>query len=98
MTSGQPGDISSAKSSVEGWYSEIKNTPDGSGLVKNGDTILGVVGHYTQVVWTSSVRLGCGISGLPSGGTMVVCQYGPGGNYRNRYDTEVPCIRSASAD
>jgi hypothetical protein len=46
--------------------------------------------HYTQVVWRSSVRLGCGIqlcnSTCPFNGsfpnwTIVVCNYQPGGNF-----------------
>ena len=47
-----------------------------------------VCGHYTQMVWSNSVNLGCAfqdcpaISGLPwpQGGTLVVCQYSPKGN------------------
>ena len=48
-----------------------------------------VCGHYTQMVWANSDSLGChvqdcpSISGLPwpNGGTLVVCQYSPPGNY-----------------
>jgi pathogenesis-related protein 1 len=41
-----------------------------------------VVGHYTQIVWESSTAIGCGVGRCPgSWGTIVVCQYGPGGNY-----------------
>jgi len=46
-----------------------------------------VCGHYTQVVWETSVRIGCGVTecsdidGLSWGGTLVVCQYWPPGNY-----------------
>merc|ERR1719357_602631 len=46
-----------------------------------------VCGHYTQVVWETSVRVGCGVTecsdldGLSWGGTLVVCQYWPPGNY-----------------
>ena len=42
-------------------YKEIKNTAGGKGLVPASGKGNGVVGHYTQVVWRSSVRLGCGI-------------------------------------
>lgn len=49
-------------------------------------------GHYTQVVWANSDKVGCAIntcdkldgSGFPSGGTFVVCQYSPPGNYVNQ--------------
>ena len=48
-----------------------------------------VCGHYTQVVWNTSLYVGCAfqdcasIVGLPwvNGGTLVVCQYSPPGNY-----------------
>lgn len=48
-----------------------------------------VCGHYTQVVWDDTNKVGCGIQDCPSiqginwpnGGTVVVCQYSPPGNY-----------------
>ena len=52
-----------------------------------GQTTGGQVGHYTQMVWHETTDVGCGwascnsIRGLTFGGTMVVCRYGPGGNY-----------------
>ena len=48
----------------------------------DSNTCDGVCGHYTQVVWRASTKLGCGINvcpGLSYGGT-VVCNYAPGGN------------------
>jgi uncharacterized protein YkwD len=48
----------------------------------------GICGHYTQVVWRASARLGCGVancsSGSPFGGgawQLWVCNYDPPGNY-----------------
>lgn len=46
-------------------------------------------GHYTQLVWANSKNLGCAIQDCPkinginwpNGGTFVVCQYTPPGNY-----------------
>nr|WPD49276.1 hypothetical protein [Hirudo nipponia] len=48
-----------------------------------------VCGHYTQVVWADSEYVGCAAT-VCSGkreegkvsGTLMVCNYGPGGNYR----------------
>jgi len=37
----------------------------------------GTVGHYKQVLWANSYKVGCGYT--PEGGT--VCNYSPGGNY-----------------
>ncbi|XVE94079.1 hypothetical protein REPUB_Repub01dG0249800 [Reevesia pubescens] len=39
-----------------------------------------VCGHYTQVVWRNSVRLGCAKVGCSSGGTFIGCNYDPPGN------------------
>ncbi len=41
-----------------------------------------VCGHYTQLVWATSTKLGCGISSCPglTYGNSVVCNYAPGGN------------------
>ncbi|CAG2251435.1 GLIPR1-like protein 1,Glioma pathogenesis-related protein 1 [Mytilus edulis] len=50
----------------------------------------GVCGHYTQVVWADSTKLGCAVGSCPSMTNLpsyfqnvkfVVCNYGPGGNY-----------------
>ena len=40
-----------------------------------------VCGHYTQVVWRNSVRLGCAKVRCNSGGTFITCNYDPPGNY-----------------
>ena len=37
----------------------------------------GSTGHYTQVLWSSTYKVGCGYT--PAAGT--VCNYSPGGNY-----------------
>ncbi|OWM79123.1 pathogenesis-related protein 1-like [Punica granatum] len=39
-----------------------------------------VCGHYTQVVWRNSVRLGCAKVRCNSGGTSIICSYDPRGN------------------
>ncbi|GLT85893.1 hypothetical protein SLE2022_040650 [Rubroshorea leprosula] len=40
-----------------------------------------VCGHYTQVVWRKSVRMGCAKVRCNNGGTLVSCNYDPTGNY-----------------
>jgi hypothetical protein len=37
-------------------------------------------GHYTQVVWAGSRRLGCGFASCGGGGGVWVCNYDPPGN------------------
>ncbi|MQL91536.1 hypothetical protein Taro_024150 [Colocasia esculenta] len=39
-------------------------------------------GHYTQVVWRNSVRLGCARVKCNSGAIFIICNYDPPGNYR----------------
>jgi hypothetical protein len=43
---------------------------------------IGTAGHYTQVVWRASVRIGCAIVDCPSVTfhSVVLCDYAPGGN------------------
>ncbi|KAK9690524.1 hypothetical protein RND81_09G134800 [Saponaria officinalis] len=38
-------------------------------------------GHYTQVVWSNSVRVGCARVQCYNGGYFVTCNYDPPGNY-----------------
>jgi len=66
---------------VDLWYSEISLTAGGKGLVSAFDE---KVGHYTQVVWKDSVRLGCGTFN-----NLLVCQYGPGGNIYGQFAAKV---------
>jgi hypothetical protein len=56
-----------------------------------------VCGHYTQMIWANTGDVGCGIQDCPiiknlspaaktnpkwpDGGTLLVCQYSPPGNY-----------------
>ncbi|KAI3975824.1 hypothetical protein MKX01_015372 [Papaver californicum] len=45
------------------------------------DEIRGECLHYTQVVWTNSVRLGCASVTCDNGGTFVICSYDSPGNW-----------------
>lgn len=42
--------------------------------------VYGVLNHRTQVLWNSSLLLGCGVA-RNSCGFVVVCRYSPPGNY-----------------
>mmetsp|Transcript_32786 Transcript_32786/g.77626 ORF Transcript_32786/g.77626 Transcript_32786/m.77626 type:complete len:2229 (-) Transcript_32786:40-6726(-) len=43
------------------------------------------VGHYTQMVWAETQKIGCGVATCgPEKSTVWVCQYYPGGNYMNK--------------
>ncbi|KAK4254089.1 hypothetical protein QN277_009517 [Acacia crassicarpa] len=41
-------------------------------------------GHYTQVVWKNSVRVGCAKVKCNNGGTFIGCNYSPPGNFNGQ--------------
>jgi pathogenesis-related protein 1 len=63
---------------IDGWVSEQQHYHHATNTCDPGY----VCGHYTQVIWSTSVLLGCGISHCPNESfpNSVVCDYGPGGN------------------
>ena len=74
------------KQVVDAWYSEIEDYKFGK--EPRGDK---TVGHFTQIVWKNSKRLGVGkAKSKIDGKTVVVCQYDPAGNMRGRYSANVP--------
>ena len=42
----------------------------------------GVCGHYTQMVWHNSDKVGCGLTKCPGKGVILVCDYLRAGNMR----------------
>lgn len=69
-----------AMGAVSLWAAEAANYNYAS------NTCSGVCGHYTQIVWRTSLELGCAISHCPAltYRSSIVCNYGPGGNNGNR--------------
>ncbi|XP_032069584.1 cysteine-rich venom protein TEL1-like [Thamnophis elegans] len=63
---------------IQSWYDENKNFVYGVGANPAGS----VVGHYTQIVWYKSYRIGCAAAYCPSYpyNYFYVCQYCPAGN------------------
>ena len=57
------------------WMSEASSYDYASGNIGNA-------GHYTQIVWRDSVRIGCAIVDCPAltYHNTVICDYAPGGN------------------
>ena len=45
-------------------------------------------GHFTQVVWCGSTKLGVGIAASQKG-LYVVARYGPAGNMMGAFETNV---------
>lgn len=62
------------------WYSE----QPGYDSITNSCRIGSVCGHFTQMIWKTTQRIGCGQSTKKKGNTTTiywVCQYDPPGNY-----------------
>lgn len=71
---GSTGHSPTAAEVVETWAAEVRDYDPRSNTCK------GVCGHYTQVVWRKSQRLGCAMAAC--GETEVwVCNYDPPGNF-----------------
>ncbi len=70
----------SGPAAVAAWANEAANYNYAS------NQCTGVCGHYTQLVWRETERVGCALhqcDGLRFGGT-VVCDYAPAGNVNDR--------------
>lgn len=65
---------------VASWASESANYNYAS------NTCSDVCGHYTQLVWRETARVGCALHDCPTlaYGRTVICNYAPGGNTNNR--------------
>jgi len=68
---------------VDSWYKEIEQHNFGE------ETRSMKTGHFTQVVWAASTRLGVGLA-RKEGKVVVVANYDPPGNYRGKYGENVP--------
>lgn len=75
-------DAAAGKNAVDSWYAEIAYFQYSSkGVVCPRRGKKGAIGHFTQVMWDKSTRLGCGYAVCGGKSLVIVCQYGPGGNF-----------------
>jgi pathogenesis-related protein 1 len=72
---GSTGDLS-VVDAVKLWVDEKASYDYNSNTYAAG----AVCGHYTQVVWRDSVRLGCAKVQCNNGGKFIGCNYDPPGN------------------
>ncbi len=71
------GFTASARDASENWHSEIrdyKHQPVNANIFPK-------CGHYTQMVWKDSRRLGIGVAKCRDGEMIIVANYDPPGNY-----------------
>ncbi|XP_052797722.1 cysteine-rich venom protein latisemin-like [Mya arenaria] len=66
------------------WSVAIKAWSDEKADYNYAGASTGVTGHYTQMVWSSSSKVGCGYAYCSSVGNIYVCDYGPAGNMGNQ--------------
>ncbi|CAJ0591346.1 unnamed protein product [Cylicocyclus nassatus] len=87
--------VKAATQSSEGWWNELKDY----GIGRSNKLTQALwnrpnkpIGHYTQMAWGTSHKLGCAVVACPKF-TYAVCQYGPAGNYLGRviYSIGEPC-------
>eukprot|EP00897_Mesotaenium_endlicherianum_P009968 jgi/Mesen1/89/ME1113489C07575 len=67
----------SPQSAVSMWVNERADYSYGSNSCGAGK----VCGHYTQVVWRNTNQVGCASIRCSTGGTIIVCDYSPAGNW-----------------
>ncbi|XP_019631967.1 PREDICTED: peptidase inhibitor 16-like [Branchiostoma belcheri] len=88
---------------TENWNSEVSDYTYSSNSCASGR----VCGHYTQVVWASSNKLGCGMKLCSTLATvnwnnanLVVCNYAPAGNFRGQkpYVSGTSCTQCANGN
>jgi len=68
-----------AVDAAKGWESEKKLY--GGGVITHKNYLR--IGHYTQMVWRDTSKLGCG-EAICNGTLLVACNYDPSGNYLGR--------------
>jgi hypothetical protein len=85
------GPVVSYENAINSWYGEIADYlwPAASGATKTNG---GVIGHFTQVVWRSTTKVGCGANSKCSNmfgdgwaNNVVVCRYDPAGNLEGSF-------------
>jgi pathogenesis-related protein 1 len=74
---GGSGKAYTALDASQSWYDEIKDYTPGVLTEANWAK----TGHYTQMVWSKTQRLGMGQATCPNGSIVIAAEYDPPGNY-----------------
>ena len=77
------GQVATPQQVVDSWVGEAKNYDYAA------NSCTGTCGHYTQVVWRNSTKLGCGMTNCTKNSPFTgfpnwqfwVCEYDPPGNF-----------------
>jgi hypothetical protein len=68
---------------IGGWVSERRSFVPGTFPYVSRTRSWADVGHYTQMIWPTTTRVGCAIASA-RGNDVLVCRYGPAGNVDGR--------------
>ncbi|GAB0135921.1 hypothetical protein EsDP_00004242 [Epichloe bromicola] len=88
-------DKSVAQAIINQWYKGEVNDYNLSYGMSNPNVNLGRIGHFTQVVWKSTKKVGCATVKCPAGSIFgmpswyTVCNYQPAGNFGGEYGKNV---------
>ncbi|XP_064640930.1 uncharacterized protein LOC135495864 [Lineus longissimus] len=69
---------------IKAWYDEVKDFRFGNKTFMASHNK--ATGHYTQVVWHNSARIGCAWVQCKGKRKVYGCNYGPTGNWRGKLD------------
>ena len=61
---------------VESWASEVQYYDYETNSCEDGQ----MCGHYTQVIWSTTERVGCSVGACDDGSEIWMCNYDPAGN------------------
>jgi hypothetical protein len=76
---------------VDGWSAERRDFVPGVFPAVSRDGAWEKVGHYTQMVWPATTRVGCAVASNATS-DFLVCRYSPAGNVMGR-----PLLTTVSA-
>ena len=74
---------SPAKDASLAWYNEINDYKYSAYGSKLNESVM--IGHYTQMVWKSTTKVGIALARSSDGKEYIVARYSPPGNYLGKY-------------
>ncbi|KAH7702472.1 venom allergen-like protein vap-2, partial [Aphelenchoides avenae] len=97
MAGGKQDLAAALKGASDLWWGELAEYGVNTTLTLTMEEFNRGIGHWSQMAWAKTTRIGCGVQQC-SIGTIVVCNYAPSGNYLNQkiYTAGTACSKCAS--